>query len=263
MIINPAIIQYHIENRYDKIFNTEALRGKLKHVGNVIKLGMAIAKAQKAPVDNELLEICLEHHDDGRVDQMRLLGKFCDTEVSHNVLGLDRLDKFLLKQSCEPDYSVEILRNVMLYHGRQALMPDVLMEEALYVELVTAADDFENACSCVSYLAKEVENDEKDYVKSNPGADQKVVSDFVFKNFEEGMKFDKMKYCHTYSEYVLFAATLATNCIKKYENFARVALKQPGYGYSSILEGFKDVFEKTLTPEMAKEAYEILAKMVG
>ena len=60
-----------------------------------------------------------------------------------------------------------------------------------------------------------------------------------------------------YAEYVLFAATLMTSCIKKYD-FAKSLLLQPGYGYSSILEGYKDVFYKTLNPELANRAYKVL-----
>lgn len=265
MKINPAILKYHAENQPDKIFDTEALAGKLRHVKAVEKLGMAIAKAENAPVNEELLSICLTHHDDGRVNQMYWLGKFADNEISHNVLGVDRFDRFLqVEKGCTTDgYGIDILRNVMLYHGRMELLTEISPEIALYVRLVTAADDFENACSCVSYLVKEVENDEKSYIKENPEVDQKVVSNYVFEHFRLGKKFDKMKYCHTYAEYVIFAATLATNCIKNYGDIAKTALRQPGYGYSTILEGFKDVFNKTLTPTMAKEVYRILSEMVG
>ena len=135
-------------------------------------------------------------------------------------------------------------------------------ESKEYVEIITAADDFENACSCVSYLVHEVETDAKGYISKNPEADQTEVSNFVFDHFKDGVKFDKMKYCKTYAEYVLFAATLATSCIKKYGEIAKVALQQPGYEYDTILDGYKDVFRKTLTSEMADKAYDVLASMI-
>ncbi len=260
--IYPALSYYHEANRYDVVFAEEPLLGKKRHIENVMRLGVSIANAQNLSLDNFLLLACLEHHDDGRADQYRLLGKFWDTEVSHNVLGIDRLDKFLQHNNLKVDKGIEILRQVMLYHGRVHLLANVSGETKAYVELVTAADDFENACSCVSYLVKEVENDEKGYLKNNPNADQLTVSDYVFFHFKSGEKFDKMVWCHTYAEYVLFAATLATNCIKKYGNIAKVALSQPGYGYSSILDGYHDVFEKTLSPKMVEDAYNIISSMV-
>lgn len=261
--INPALIAYHEDHRHEVIFNIDGLLGKLDHISAVIKFGLAIADAQHSPLDREMLKLCLEHHDDGRVKQFKLLGKFWDTEVSHNVLGLDGLDNFLQQNKAEIDESVEILRNVILYHGRLNLLGDVSEESRAYVELVTAADDFENACSCVSYLVKEVKSDEKGYCQASPGKDQLSVSNYVFSHFEKGIKFDKLMCCHTYAEYVLFAATLAISCIKKYGDIAKTVFKQPGYGYDSILDGYNDVFTQTLSPKIAVDAYRILADMVG
>lgn len=261
--INPAVLAYHDANRYYDIFSKEWLLGKQKHVENVIALSETIANSLNMDVDMTLLAICAEHHDDGRVNQYEILGKFWDTEISHNVLGLDRLDKFLATQeNLEIDYSILILRDVILWHGRMHLM-SLNVKTIPYVRIVSAADDFENACSCVSYLVREVETDAKGYIQANPQADQKAVSRFVWEHFEDGEKFDKMKYCSTYAEYVLFAATLATSCIKKYGNVAKVALSQPGYGYSSIIEGYRDVFSKTLTPNMATQAILVIESMIA
>ena len=261
--INPALIAYHEANRCTEIFNQEGLLGKMQHTQEVVKLSKAIAVAQNSPVNLEFLEILAEHHDDGRADQFRLLGKFWDTEVSHNALGLDRLEKFLAKQeNFKPDFSVDVMRDVMMYHGRQWLS-ELHEKSKLYVDIITAADDFENALSCVSYLVKEVEGDVKGYIAKNPEADQKAFSDFVWEHFKSGEKFDKMIYCTTYAEYILFAATLATSCIKRYGVLAKTALHQPGYGYPSILEGFKDVFSKTLYPEDADKAYHVLEDMIN
>lgn len=263
MNINPAVLAYHKANRYYEIFSKEGLLGKKQHIGNVIAQAKAIAKAQNLSVDMELLAICAEHHDDGRVDQYKLLGKFWDTEVSHNVLSIDRLEKFISNQEeLTIDSSIEILRDVMLYHGRIHLA-NLSADSLPYVEVITAADDFENALSCVSYLVKEVETDAKGYIQKNPLANQKEASSFVWEHFCNGEKFDKMKFCTTYAEYVLFAATLATSCIKKYSNIAKVALYQEGYGYSSIIEGYRDVFSKTLNPDMADKAIKTLISLAG
>lgn len=259
---------YHEANRYTDIFATEALYGKLKHIEAVIKTANTIADFQHSKVDRELLSVLAEHHDDGRVNQFMLLGKFLDTEVSHNVLGVDRLEKFIVMENLEVDKEIQLLRVVMLYHGRQHLsLPRLTEQEREYVNLITAADDFENACSCVSYLIREAKNDEKGYIKSNPKADQKQLTkesaEYVWKCFKEGKKFDKNSVCKTYADYVLFAATLATMNIVKYSDIARMAFMQPGYGYTSILEGFKVTFDTTLTADDSKKAYEILVGMLN
>ena len=263
MKINEAIIKYHEKNRYTDIFQAEGLLGKKEHIKNVITLSRTLADYLHSDLDRNFLDICSEHHDDGRVNQYELLGKFWDTKISHNSLGIDRFNKFLIDEGdFTVDTSLEIFRDVILYHGRMKLA-NLSPESKKYVEIVTAADDFENVCSCISYLLKEVETDAKGYISNNPQADQTFVSDFVFEHFKNGEKFDKIKYCNTYAEYILFVATLAIDCIKKYGNLAKLALSQPGYGYSSIILGFKDIFEKTLSSDMAKDSYKFLSSSIN
>lgn len=258
--MNKLLQLYHNENRYFDIFTgADALVTKRYHVENVLKHTEKLyGFMQPSGVDKDLLLICGEHHDDGRVDQYRLLGKFWDTEVSHNVLGVDRFDKWLTNYGYfdkRLDESVEIFRNVMLYHGRMHLSTSIVCTP--YIHIITAADDMENAAACVSYLVREVEQDAKGYRQNNPEANQTAVSYFVFDCFACGKKFDKSKYCTTYAEYVLFAATLMTSTIANFP-FANGLLLQSGYGYDTILDGYKDVFSKTLSPEMAAKAYDIL-----
>lgn len=256
---------YHEDNRYTDIFNREGLLGKMQHVENVIDTARAIARVQHLSVNFELLAVMAEHHDDGRVNQFNLLGKFWDTEVSHNVLGADRLEKFIVANGLEVDDEVELLREVMLYHGRQHLAYNLCSAARVYIDIVTAADDFENATSCVSYLIREVETDAKGY-NANKGYDQRRLSPeheaFILKCFEKGEKFDKVRICKTYADYVVFAATLATSCIKKYGNIAKTALMQTGYGYKTILDGFHDVFTKTLEPDLANRVLETMKGML-
>lgn len=262
MNINKAILQYHQKNRYEAIFvGDKSLEDERLHIANVITLSEAIARAQHSPVDYEFLALCAGHHDDGRVNQYELLGKFLDSEILHNELSAQRFNRFMEQNHItEIDDSIRLFLDVMLYHGRMDVA-NLSDESRLYVEIITAADDFENACSCVSYLVREAETDAKGYIKEKPEANQKFLSNFVWEHFCRGEKFDKMKYCTTYAEYVLFAATLAMSCIKKYGDIAKVALSQPGYGYSSILDGYKDVFSKTLYPKTAREAYDVLVSM--
>jgi len=258
MKIGNSLMAYHRQNRFYEIFNHEGLLIKKAHIQSVINVSRNIAEFQHSNVDMEFLALCAEHHDDGRVNQYELLGKFWDNKVSHNTLGIERLNAFLLTQNNpEIDKSLEILRDVMLYHGRMWLT-NLSKESLPYVEIVTAADDFENACSCVTYLLDEVKNDAKGYIAANPTTDQTQVSSYVFDHFKRGEKFDKSKYCTTYGEYIIFAATLATNCIRKYSDIAKVALAQT-YNGMTVVENFHEIFKATLTPEMAEEAFEVLS----
>lgn len=95
MFMNSFINQYHLDNRYFDIFKgSDALDAKRLHVENVIRFAEKLYDKSGVSISKELLLLCAEHHDDGRVDQYRLLGKFWDSEISHNVLGLERFDKY-------------------------------------------------------------------------------------------------------------------------------------------------------------------------
>lgn len=261
--INPAILSYHNANRYYDIFSEEGLRGKKIHIKNVIPLSINIANFLGYVVDMDFLAICAEHHDDGYVNQYEIFGEFSGAEISHHALGIDRLNTFLANlEVLKIDSSIEILRDVILYHGRINLV-DTRSKSFLYVSIVTAADDFENATSCISYLLKEMKTDAKGYIQADPKLNQKKVSNFVWQHFCDGEKFDETKHCSTYAEYVLSAATLVTSFIKQYGPVAELALVRRGYGYPSIIEGYHDVFLKTLTPNMAKKAIDVIVNMLS
>lgn len=257
------LAKYDKENKPEDIFTgSPALETKREHVEHVEQFGnLMFHGTTKNKMDYDLFIFCLRHHDDGRVDQFKLLGKFWDTEAAHTELGVKRFNLWLSKQNCKPKSpQIQIFRDVLLYHGRPNECPN--MDSKPYVELVTAADDLENASACVGYLLREVKEDAKGYRHDNPNADQRTVSDFVLNHFASGEKFDKLKYCHTYGEYILFAATLMTSCIKKYP-FAKDLLLQPGYGYSSIWDGYRDVFEQTLDPQTSAHALQVMCRFAG
>lgn len=261
--IGPTTLAYHNANRYYDIFSKKRLLEKEKHVENVIALSKKIASFLNYDVDMTLLEICAEHHDDGCVDQYELIGNFWDNQILPNALGIFRLRKFMEQQKdVKNDLSLSILHDVILHHGRIHLT-DLSDESKPYVEIVSLTDDLENAYSFVSRIIKEVKTDTKGYIKENPKADQKEVSKFVWEHFEDGEKFDEETFCSTYAEYVLFAATLATNCIKQYGEIAKIIFSQPRYGYSSIIEGYRDVFSNTLTPSMATQAIVVIESMIA
>ena len=51
--------------------------------------------------------------------------------------------------------------------------------------------------------------------------------------------------------------------LSQYKKIARKIMHSPGYGYSSIMEGYKHIFNEVLSKEMAPKAYEIFAKNIG
>lgn len=259
-MLNPILQQYHFKNRYFDIFSgSTELETKKLHIQNVLSYTEKLFDTLKfqSDIDRELLLFCAEHHDDGRVKQYSLLGKFMDTEVSHTVLGVYCFDSWLYNSSfVSPlDQSIQIFRDVLMYHGKTEFCINEFSKP--YVDFITCVDELENSSSCVSYLIREIETDAKGYKHKYPEIDQHSVSSFVWKHFTSGEKFDKIKYCKTYAEYVLFAATLMISCIKKY-SFAKNLLLQPGYGYNSILDGYKDVFDHALSSKMSKQAYMVL-----
>lgn len=258
---------YHGENRYVEIFssNAAALQTKVAHIENVIGLAVSIANFKKEEVDIELLKVLAEHHDDGRVNQYQLLGKFWDTEVSHFALGVERVNNFITQhEEVEVDKEIDLLRKVMEYHGRMRLLPvETTEEERKYISIISDADTFENATSCISYLIREVREDAKGYKNENPEADQKMVTNPEIWNwYKNGIKFDKFKFCHTYADYILFAATLATNVIKKYGDIAKECFSKAAYGFESRLDGFDKTFEECLNPQDAEKAKRILRNML-
>lgn len=267
MIKSNALLQYHRRNRYFDIFaNVPALANKRNHIEGVIKIADAIAQFKHSNVDRELLKVMAEHHDDGRAEQYLCMGKFWDTELDHRYYGgIIRLNNFLRESGLSEDKEIQILRKVMMYHGLLEIMKvEVSEEEREYIEIISAADDFENATSCVSYLIREIDEDAKGYKHDHPELYQKTVTSWkIIDWYEKGEKYDKFKYCHTYADYVLFAGMLAINCIKKYGEPARTALLQPGYGYSSRLEGFRKTFDYALEPKDAVNAYYTMCKAIG
>ena len=263
--MNKALKSYHESNRYTTIFTDKvpALATKRMHIKRVKETVRAIAQVQRSTVDKELLDILAEHHDDGRVDQYEILGNFIDTELHHCMLGAERLEAYLHENQLDFDAETELLWKVMMYHGRLDIAENISAEEREYIELISAADDFENGTSCVSYLIREIDTDAKGYIAADPKKNQKIVtSQMIWDCYESGTKYEKIKYCHTYADYILFAGMLATNCIRRYGQIAKTALQQPGYGYNSIIEGFKTTFEYALESEDAAKAYKIMCDMI-
>ena len=263
IFMKSTTLKIYGENHTPEKDFPEAIARKRTHVEMVTKYVEYFATED---MDYELLHFCAKHHDDGRgIQYIDQGGKLDDRKKSHSEYGTEMFLNFIHERNLKLDSEAQICLDVIKYHGYPGNLTELPIsdESRKYVEAVRSADSLENAVSCVSYLLINVKYDEKGYVEENPQLDQTFVSDEVWKHFVKGEKFDKLKLCHTYAEYILFASTLATDAVRKMEKIARKIMHSPGYGYSSIMEGYKHIFNEVLSKEMAPKAYEIFAKNIG
>ena len=143
---------------------------------------------------------------------------------------------------------------VMKYHGRldKAHQDGISGVTLSYVEAVTTADRMDLATSCLVYLPANIENNESGFQYEH------TIKDVVWENYQKGQLYDLRKVCTTYDEYMLFAATMCTSCLLKYGDIMKKRLLTSGFGYHTILEGYRSLFEKYLLPADASRAYKIL-----
>lgn len=260
------IEKYLEDNSLENLFGGEQsfeLKIKAGHIRAMTDIAMKIAEEIVENIDKKLLYVCCMHHDDGRALQFKLLGSFNDREVSHNALGVDMLDRYIMAHNVVMTREIQILRNCIYYHGRLHLMGASLeydFDEDMmkYVQIVSDADDIENGCiSAVGYLAHEVETDAKGYRRDYPQF-ERIIKPELFEFYKNGQWFNKIEYCKSYAEYILFAATLAMKSIKKYGDIAKFAMRNPCYGYDSAVDGYIDLFHRYFSAEDASLASQIL-----
>lgn len=255
------IRKYHEENALEHLFvGSKELEIKLMHIRGMTDIAMEIAKMSKPMIDLEILKLCALHHDDGRVLQYRYLRNFNDRELAHNELGAMMLNQWCIRNNHTADSGIHLLRAVMMFHGRPALTGGngVSPVARWYLQIISDADDIENGCiGAVGYLLNECRTDAKGYNTTHPEHFGKIKPElWVF--YENGQWFDKMKYCESYAEYVLFAATLAMKSIVKYGDIAKKAMLKPSYGYESALQGYEDIFTQVMSSEDAEHAIKVL-----
>lgn len=253
---------YHDAHRCTQLFQTPGIERKAGHVQRVTQLLREFPDLFiSAEMDAELTLICGEHHDDGRLLQYQQTGKLDDKHFSHQDAGAKMLDEFCIVNGtsfCNFPEDVLILRNVMLYHGKIDYVDirQILPASIPYVRAITAVDELENSTSCVSYLKREYDNDEKSLSYEHR------ISPEVRRWYANGEKFNKLKYCTTYDEYILFAGMLAINALKQYGEVSQTLFKKPAFGYDSISMGFHEVFHELLLPQDADWAYHIMHQYI-
>ena len=255
MIKLEKYIDDYIENMKNKYKEVPAIQDKINHIKRT-----AILVERIAP-KNDLARVATKYHDIGRFLQYELLGKFDDTLVSHHVLGEDVIVRAVLKGDLKISPELDIIRSSIMYHGRMEYMPyltELSNDVIEIVDIVSRIDGIENGCiGAIGYLERECREDAKNYKKNNPKLDMKQVSPEVLEFYLKGKKFDKMKYCKTYADYVLFANSLAITALRgKDRNIAKEAIDLECFGYKNAIEGYKDLFIKMIEPDLVDKCIE-------
>lgn len=255
-MFSNMLASYHSAHPVDQLFVGKISR-KAAHVKRVVQIVIDYPSIfMKEGMDFELLKLCAEHHDDGRAYQYEKTGVLNDAILSHQDAGAQ-----LVREYCTATFGTEvfpedvnILMAVMKYHGKldKAEQDGISGVTLSYVEAVTIADRMDLATSCLVHLPANIENNESGFQYEHS------IQPIFWENYQKGQLYNFRKICKTYDEYILFDATLATSCIREYGDIMKKRLLAPGFGYNSILEGYRCLFEKYLLPEDAARAYKIL-----
>ena len=235
--------------------NNKSLNIKGKHVEGVVDI------VKKIYPNNKFLELCAYLHDIGRGLQFEKIKSFNDAKISHNILGVEVFNKFLVQNDIKNNEEIDIIRNVILYHGRLPFIKEKLDEKTFeIVHIITICDDIQNGCiDAISYLEMEYKYDLKDYIKNNPLLDQKNISPEVIDSFKKGVNFDKVKHCTTYAEYFVYACSRAVNaCKSEHSNIAKSIMKLENCNYKNTIIAYEELFKKYVQEEYVEDCIKTL-----
>lgn len=254
-------IDNYLKEQYKKYANLEGkdtILDKIAHINRAALITRMIAPG------NKIAEVAAKFHDIGRFPQYEILGGFRDDLILHHNLGEDLITRFLFQKKLRPSFELDVIRQSVMYHGRMQFIPfkKAPMDPEILetTEIVSRSDDLDNGCvGALGYLEREVLTDAKGYKANNPELDMTMVSPTVMEYFRRGEKFDKLKECKTYADYILFATVLAIQSLKgKDHEIAKKLMSIDCFGYDNALDGYRDLFNKYIEPTYAKEAYDIL-----
>ena len=142
--------------------------------------------------DNVLMDVLARYHDVGRLAQYDLLGYEDDEKLSHNALGLDSLDRFIEANGIKVTPDIQVLRDVIYYHGRDIKGNLNISERSRrYIEQISAIEAIDNeSIRTVFNLEKIIQNDYRGYNKEYPEYVGKIRSEIysLFKNRDFGEK---------------------------------------------------------------------------
>lgn len=256
-----TFIDNYLKEQFEKyvgLNGRDTILDKIEHINRTATITKMIAP------DNKMAVVAAKFHDIGRFPQYEILGGFRDDLILHHNLGEDLITRFLFQKKLEPSFELDVIRQSIMYHGRMQFIPfkkSPMDPEILETtEIISRSDDLDNGCvGALGYLEREVLTDAKGYKANNPELDMKSVSPSVIEHYRKGEKFDKLKECKTYADYILFATVLAIQSLKgKDHDVAKKLMDIECYGYDNALDGYQDLFNKYVEPAYAKEAYDIL-----
>lgn len=240
----------------DKYKTNKEMINKINHIFRCAYLARIIEPK------NELLYVACLFHDIGRFPQYEETKSFNDKLKSHYALGRKLLVNDLNNGQLKPSDDLDKVMLSVSFHGlsnqriRTLSIPDDAKE---MVKSVKKIDEIDNGIfGTLSYLEDEIINDSKDYRKNNPNLKMDEVSFDVWNFYQNGEWFDKMVYCKTYADYLLFAATLVIIHLKENDRETiRQLMLLPIGRYSNVLEGYRDLFNRYITPKYAKSCWQI------
>ena len=260
---NPILKQYHIQHRYYDILKGDpVLDQKCEAIELITQFTEVLINTIPAccGLDTDFALLCAEHIYDGYVAQFELFGSLdFQSDLSHSILGLNSFNNWITANAfVSPiDEDIQIFRDVLLYHEDPNLCS--CKASRPYVSLICAVECFVIATAYMSKLSAIKKGDLKAFVHGNPSLDPRFVKPRYFKQYENGEFIYKT--CTTFAEHTLLVATLMTSCLKRFPFLAEL-LVQPAYGFSYVMEVYNSVFKKTLTPAMAKKAYNVLLNKI-
>lgn len=236
----------------------DAAMDKIEHIKRTVMITNMISN------NDSMARVAAKFHDIGRFPQLEILGGFRDDIILHHNLGEDFITRQVFQKKLKPSMELDAIRQAVMYHGRMQFIPFVenpLTNEAKEItEVISRSDDLDNGCiGALGYIERETLTDAKGYKQKNPELDQTLVSENVKDFFRRGEKFNKLTECHTYADYILFAAVLAIQALKgKDYEVAQSVMEMKCFNYDNALEGYQDLFNRYIEPSFAKEAYDIL-----
>ena len=250
-------IDEYIKNKEEKYKDISMVLRKIEHINRTVDI------AKKVDPTNDLLRVAMKFHDIGRFEQYERIESFDDKVLSHYILGKEIIDNYIeegvLNKSKELDLIIQVIK---LHFGIEYIPYNVKLEDKTLkiIDMAAKIDALDNGCvGALTYIEDEILNDSKNYIKYNPNLDMKKVSPYVLKKYLNGESFDKIKYCKTYAEYMLFATSLAIKSLKSPLRKVAKEIMSKGVGkYKNSILGYEDLIKNYVDEKISGKCIKVL-----